>query len=193
MENYTGSSFIESALILPVWEIESIAQPYRRNYTTDGAMGLLPHVTILYPFVCYSEWNTGVQETLVTKLGTVSSFRFKLIQLNRFPTQRVLFLDPIPNKNILDLIRTIAEMFPDYSPYEGTIPIDELHPHVTIAKGSTDQELMELGESFSREIADHLPLTVKADEVWFVVKSGNRWERHTTIGLGSEKSRTRAV
>lgn len=38
-------------------------------------------------------------------------------------------------------------------------------PHVTIAMGSTDQELVELEKSFSREIADQLPLVITADEV----------------------------
>ena len=56
--------------------------------------------------------------------------------------------------------------------------------------GSTDQQLVELEDSFSREVADRLPLAVTADEVWFVVKSGNRWQRHTTIELGPEKGRT---
>ena len=190
MEDYTGSSFLKSALILPVREIESIAQPYRRNYTTDGAMGLLPHVTILYPFVASSKWNTSVRQTLKTSLCTVSSFSFELAQLNRFLTPRALFLDPVPNKVILDLTWTIAKAFPDYPPYEGTIPINKLHPHVTIARGSTDQELVELEESFSRVIADRLPLVIAADEVWFVVKSGNRWQRHTTMELGAEKRRT---
>ena len=190
MEDYKGRSFSKSALILPVREIESIAQPYRRNYTTDGAMGLLPHVTILYPFVSFSEWSASVLEALESSLGTVSPFRFTLAKLNRFPTHRVLFLNPVPNRVILDLTRKISKAFPDYPPYEGTIPIDELHPHVTIAIGSTDQELVTLEESFRREIADRLPLVITADEVWFVVKSGIRWQRHSTIKLGTEKGRT---
>ncbi len=189
MEDYKGRSFSKSALILPVREIESIAQPYRRNYTTDGAMGLLPHVTILYPFVAFSEWSASVREALESCLGTVSPFRFALAQLNRFPTHRVLFLDPVPNKAFLYLTRTVIKAFPDYPPYEGTIPIVELHPHVTIATGSTDQELVELEESFRREISDRLPLMITADEIWFVVKSGTRWQRHATIMLGAEKGR----
>ncbi len=183
MEDYTGSNFAESALILPVREIESIAQPYRHNHTTDGAMGLLPHVTILYPFVSFSEWNAGVRKTLETSLGSKSPFCFELTQVNSFPSHRTLFLDPAPNQDILDLTRTIARAFPDYPPYDGKIPIDKLHPHVTIATTSTDQQLTKLEMSFSQDIRDQLPIVITANEVWFVVKSGNRWLRHTTIRL----------
>ncbi len=190
MEDYRGTGFLKSALILPVRESESIAQPSRRNYTTDGAMGLLPHVTILYPFVAFSEWGACIREALETSLGRVSPFSFELAQLNRFPAHRALFLDPVPSKAIRDLTRIVTRAFPNYPPYEGTIPIDELHPHVTIAMGSTDQELVEIEKSFSQEIADRLPLAVTAHEVWFVVKSGNRWQHHTTIELGAERDRT---
>ena len=109
--------------------------------------------------------------------------------MNRFTSQRVLFLDLVPKDVILELTRIVAETFPDYPPYEGKIPFEELHPHVTIAIGSTDQELIEIEESFSREISDRLPLVIAADEVWFIVKSGYCWQCHTKIKLGEEKGK----
>jgi 2'-5' RNA ligase len=189
MEEYSGGNFSLSALILPIPEIASVAQPYRRRDTTDGAMGVLPHITILYPFITHSEWNPGFRENLETRLSTFSPFTFKLARLNHFPTNRTLFLDPVPHEPILDLTRALVKMFPDYLPYEGAIPLDELYPHVTIATGSTDQDLYEIEESFSREIADQLPLAITAREVWFIVKSGNCWQRHTTIPLGVGKDK----
>jgi len=189
MEDYSGSSFSTSALILPIPEIASVAQPYRRSYTTDGAMGVLPHITILYPFIARSEWNPDFRETLETRLSTFSPFTFKLVRLNRFPANRTLFLDPVPQEPFLDLTRALVKMFPDYLPYEGAFPLSELHPHVTIAIGSTDQDLYEIEKSFSREIADQLPLAITAQEVWFIVKPGNCWQRHTTIPLGVGKDK----
>ena len=62
--------------------------------------------------------------------GRFPPFNFKLARLRRFPNHKSLFLDPDPKEVILDLTRIIAEAFPDYLPYEGTIPLDELHPLV---------------------------------------------------------------
>jgi 2'-5' RNA ligase len=189
MEEYSGHSFLMSAIVLPVREIEPVAQPYRRKYTDDGALGLLPHVTILYPFVAQTEWNPDVRQALESCLSTFSSFKFELMGVNRFASQRVLFLDPVPKEVILDLTRIVAETFPDYPLYEGKIPFEEHHPHVTIAIASTNQAFIEIEKSFNREISSRLPMLITVDEVWFIVKADNRWQCHTKIKLGEEKGK----
>ena len=85
-----------------------------------------------------------------------------------------------------DWTRTILKAFPDYPPYERTIPIDGVHPHVTVAVASIDLELVELEESFRREVADRLTLANAPQEVGFVVRSGSRGK--LTIQLGSTNS-----
>ena len=184
MEEYAGHTFLMSALILPVREVEPVAQPYRRKYTDDGALGLLPHLTLLYPFVAQTEWNPGVRQAVEKCLSSLSPFNFELVKVSHFRAQNVLFLDPAPKDVILELTRCLAETFPDYPLYEGKIPLEEHHPHVTIAIAPTDQEFIEIEESFSREISNRLPLTIMADEVWFIVKADNRWQCHTKISLG---------
>ena len=184
MEEYAGHTFFMSALILPVREIESVAQPYRRKYTDDGALGVLPHVALLYPFVTQTEWTPGVRQALEKGLSPFSPFNFELVGVSRFRAQKVLFLDPVPKDVILELGKSVAETFPNYPLYEGRIPLEELHPHVTIAIASTDQEFIEIEESFSREISGRLPTTISANEVWFIVKADNRWQCHTKISLG---------
>jgi 2'-5' RNA ligase len=183
MEEYAGHTFLMSALILSVREIETVAQPYRRKYTDDGALGVLPHLTLLYPFVAQTEWNPGVRQALEKCLSPFSPFNFELVGVSRFMSQRVLFLDPVPKDDILDLTKSVAETFPDYPLYEGKIPLEEYYPHVTIAIAPTDREFIEIEESFSREISGRLPMTVMADEVWFIVKADNKWQCHTKISL----------
>lgn len=183
MEKYRGDVFSESALILPVPEIQSIAQPYRRNYTTDGAIGLLPHITLLYPFITHRRWNTSLYDTLKTCLSRFSPFNYELTQLVRFPAHKTLFLDPTPNEAILQMTKALVEAFPDYQPYGGTITIDELHPHVTIAICPKEDELDEIEKSFISKIGDQLPFAITANEVWFVVKSNDQWQRHTTFKI----------
>ena len=185
MERYTGKiSFTKSALILPIPEIESLAQPFRVKYTTDGARGLLPHITILYPFIEKSKkWNPTNKKILEITLARFAPFTFELTKLKSFTTDRVLFLDPNPNKKLLDLTYTIAGLFPDYPPYAGAIPLTKIHPHVTIATCSTDEELVKLEHSISQKITDQLPIMITAKEIWFIVESDNRWQHHTTIKL----------
>ena len=42
---------------------------FERIPRNKGRFGLLPHVTILYPFVAFPEWSAGVREAPETSLG----------------------------------------------------------------------------------------------------------------------------
>jgi hypothetical protein len=44
-------SFDLSALILPIQVEETLIESIREKYTVDGKRGLLPHISLVYPFV----------------------------------------------------------------------------------------------------------------------------------------------
>lgn len=183
MRTYSGGRYDESALILPIPEIESIVQPYRQRYTADGATGLLPHITLLYPFAAESEWSSEVRTVLQSRANGFSPFTFQLVRLNCFRHDRVLFLEPEPNGTIINLIHSFATAFPQYPLYGGAVSIEDFHPHLTLAIASTDEELVRIENTLDRQIGGILPVTVTANEVWLVVRTDNGWKHHTTVTL----------
>lgn len=180
--------FDESALVLPVAEAEGIAGPYRRKYTIDGAMGMPAHITILYPFFADDQWNENSRCSLARTISDITPFSFQLSRLCRFPQHHVLYLEPSPREEIIEVIHTMAQSFPECPPYGGEIPLEKVRPHMTVAVCSNNEELTHIEEDFSRTIASHIPLEVVAKELWFVVKTANKWVPLSRFPFESENA-----
>jgi hypothetical protein len=57
----------ETALVVVIPEVEALVAAWRHRFTPDGARGMPPHVTLLYPFADEAEVNdvlTDVEDAL---------------------------------------------------------------------------------------------------------------------------------
>lgn len=187
IEKATENRFEQSALILPVLPVDPLARPYRKQYTKDGAMGLPAHVTLLFPFFDQAAWTEERQSQLETAAAAIEPFEYQLIGLNRFADKGVLYLEPDNQPALLNLIHTIAALFPQLPPYEGRVALAEIRPHVSIAAAETDAELDTIEAEFRKAIEVSLPWTIKADQIWLVVTAGGQWYRRVQIRLGGAK------
>lgn len=168
-------TFDESALVLSVPEAEELVGPYRRKYTTDGAIGMPAHITILYPFIKNEEWNDKNRSTLLETVSNISPFSFELSKLNCFREHNVLYLEPLPIKEILRVVQVMLQTFPEYPPYGGEIPLDKLRPHLTMAVGSNRKEISSIEKKIFKEIASNLPLKVYARVLLLAIKTAGEW------------------
>ena len=193
MKTPDNIKFNQSALILPVPEIEEIARPYRSKYTTDGAAGMVAHITILYPFLQQYEMDEQAEKTLHDAISQINPFTFYLVGLNRFDTYHALYLEPEPEDDLLAVIQSIARVFPDHPAYGGSIAIKKIRPHMTIAIMSSTEELDSIQEAFTREVTPLLPIKVTAEELWIFVKMEGRWYYHNRVVLGADEGITNTV
>ncbi len=158
MKTPDNIKFNLSALILPVPEIEEIARPYRNKYTTDGAAGMVAHITILYPFLQQFELDEQAEKKLHDVISQINPFTFYLVGLDRFDTYHALYLEPKPDDDLLAVIQSVARAFPDHPVYGGSIAIEKIQPHLTIAMTTSTEELDSIQEAFTREVTPLLPI-----------------------------------
>ena len=182
----SGSTFEVSALILPMRSIEGVIAPFRRKYTSDGAMGVGAHLTLLYPFCGHNEWNAAGARRVEMAAAATPSFTLEFGWVNRFPRDRVLYLEPEPDDRLTTLLHTLAISFPEYPPYGGEIPLEELRPHVTVAVASNEVELGRIEADLLREISPLLPLRVDVSSIWMIVRVEGSWFLLSTFPLAPE-------
>jgi 2'-5' RNA ligase len=173
-----------SALAILLPECEAILAPYRKRYTEDGAMGLPGHITVLYPFCGCEAWNGEIARRLAAAVSAVEPFAFALSRLARFTDHGVLYLEPSPCDGILGLIRSVAEAFPNYPPYGGSVPLDGIRPHATIAVSPPADDLAAIEKEFLESALPLLPPRVAVKDLWLFHKSNGRWRQHSSFPLG---------
>jgi hypothetical protein len=176
--------FDMSALVILLPECEAILAPYRKRHTEDGAIGMPGHVTVLYPFCGCEAWNDETADRLAATVSAVKPFSFALNRLGRFRHPPALYLEPSPSDDILALIRSAAEAFPDYPPYRGSVPLDRIRPHATIAVSPPADDLMAIEKDFVESALPLLPARVVMKDLWLFLKSNCRWRQHLSFQLG---------
>nr|MBN2277284.1 2'-5' RNA ligase family protein [candidate division Zixibacteria bacterium] len=179
-------TFDESALVLMVPEAEKLVGSYRRKFTTDGAIGMPAHITILYPFLKSTAWNDTTRRILMDTVARLSSFSFQLVRLNRFREHNILYLELSPDSEILNMIHLVSGAFPDHPPFGGEIPPDKIIPHLTVAAGFGNDEIPKVEQLIYKEVASHLPLNISVGELSLAIKVSNRWTISESFKLGDE-------
>jgi hypothetical protein len=172
-----------SAIIIPLMNVMEFIQPVRSKYTEDGAKGLIPHVTIFYPFYRDKDALVKNQEKLFSLGRVITPFSFDLVKISRFEKSGVLFLDPEPKNTIIDIIHSFAHTFPDILPYDGEIPLDEINPHATIAISPDNKELDTIENKILRNAGNWLPVHVRVEKLFLVVLFNEKWYIYFDIDL----------
>jgi len=176
----------ESALLVPLPELEGALGPYRRLDPAAG-FGVPPHVTLLLPFVPIDRLRPDDRTALGELFGSVRAFDCRFEQLSWFGDD-VLWLVPEPKAVFVELTTRIWQRFPDNPPYGGAFA--EIVPHLTIGDGSaaaggrvTAAELREAEAGVSRL----LPLRATADRALLMAgrREPNGWRVIEEFALGS--------
>src|SRR5947208_10649014 len=124
----------ETAIVVLVPELEALVGALRNQHTSDGADGMPPHVTLLYPFVDDAEVAHALP--LVGRaLARFVSFEVEFRRAARFPD--TLYLVPDPAEPFVAVTRALVDAFPEYPPYAGAF--DEIVPHLTVAHGEPER------------------------------------------------------
>lgn len=159
-----------TTLILPVPSADGVLQESARE------PGIPAHITLLYPFLPARSIDADTEAALAALLLEIPAFDFALAEIGRFPG--VVYLAPEPAARFVALTETLVTRWPEQQPYGGDYP--EVIPHLTVAYGAPIPD----------GLAERLPLTARAEEVWLMGRVGGRWVCRRQFQLGSAIDRT---
>jgi 2'-5' RNA ligase len=166
----------ETAVVVLFPELEPLIGELRRRRTDDGARGMPPHATLIYPFA-----DSGLVGDLLAgirrEVSGFAPFEVRFPELARFP--QTLYLRPEPQEPFIAMTWALEIAFPEFPPYGGEF--DETVPHVTIAHG--DDALLRAIEG---ELAPPR-LTLLVESAWLVEDTPAGWHRHTAFALNRHK------
>jgi 2'-5' RNA ligase len=153
-----------TGLVVWVQEAETLVAPFRLRFHADAvARRIVPHVTVLFPFVTAVGLDEELRAQLATHFAAIPAFDASLDGIRRFDAH--VWLSPAPRERFVDLIRATCARFPELPPYEGLH--DESEPHLTIGsatEGTTTEAILEA----ARELEPALPLAFRVDAVWLL-------------------------
>ena len=164
----------ETAVVVLFPELEPLVGSIRGTLTRDGARGMPPHVTLVYPFAEVAEIE-ALSPALQEAMSVVSPFDVALAEVRRWPG--VLYLAPDPPEPFVSIVERLTSAFPAHPPYGGAFV--DIVPHVTIAQGNADTL-----DRIEREIAPELPVRVRAERAWVMADGPDGWRRHTAFPFG---------
>lgn len=169
----------EAALLIPVPDVEPLIGVLRSRYDPSAAVGIPAHVTINYPFASWIASPGDVLPSLRDLLDATQGFEFSLTEIRNFPS--VAYLAPEPARPFIDLIRAVAERFPDSPPYEGRF--DRIIPHVTVADVEDTARFGPILDDIRRSIEAGLPCSCRAQTVWLMDNRGGEWHTREIFSL----------
>jgi 2'-5' RNA ligase len=165
----------ETALLAVIDEAEPLVGHWRRRFDSGAALGIPPHVTVLYPFLAVERIASPVLDELTIVLGDHRSFAVRFGECRRFPG--VLYLAPAPDQPFRALTESVAARWPEAPPYRGQYA--DVIPHMTIAHGQEAEVLREVETVLSAR----LPVEAQVSVVSLFVNDGERWLRHADFPL----------
>src|SRR5579875_1086212 len=165
----TSSGRVQSALLIPVPQADSVVGRWRFEHDPVAAAGVPAHVTLIVPWLPPSEITPGDLSELEAELADVAAFDFELTRVDWFG-RRVLWVAPEPAEPFLKLTHRLAERF-STPPWDDEF--DEVVPHLTVAHASDGVELVPI----AADVTTRLPVRGRAREVWVMEGGGGRWTR----------------
>lgn len=171
----------ETAIVVVVPEAEPAIDLVRRRHTVDGAEGMPPHITLLYPFTDTDLLVSGRIDAVRNALASFVPFNGELDAVARFerPLDTVLWLAPRPAEPLIAIIEALAAQFPEHPPFEGQFP--SIVPHLTVAV-SDDPDLLDRIEA---DLGSQLPIQIRVQEVALYEHTAGGWRLRTRVPLKS--------
>lgn len=171
----TSSGRVQSAVLIPVPQADSVVGRYRFEHDPVAAAGVPAHVTLVVPWLPPGEITDEDLAELEEELAGVAAFDFELTRVDWFG-RRVLWVAPEPAEPFLKLTHRIADRF-NTPPWEDEF--DEVIPHLTVAHASDGVELVPI----AADVGTRLPVQCRAEEVWVMIGGGVRWELRHRVAL----------
>ena len=155
----------------------------RRQWDRSAAIGVPPHVTVLFPFLPPGRLDATVRHELADIVAEHDAFHVRFAAVGRFPG--LLYLAPEPSDPFVALTEACAERFPDFPPYGGVH--DDIVPHLTVVE--TDEVP---AEAVVRQLEAGLPFSyrIRAIEVITPSEEGP-WHLRWRLPLGRRASSLR--
>jgi 2'-5' RNA ligase len=125
----------ESALIVCVPEAEAVVHDLRRRFDASARLGVPAHITLIYPFMAPASIDESVIQRIEDLASQVPRFEFLLPRVARFPA--TAYLEPEPAAPFVELIKRVAQEFPQFQPYSGQFAT--IIPHLTVAHGDAGE------------------------------------------------------
>jgi 2'-5' RNA ligase len=144
----------ESALVVVVDVAEPAVGCWRSRYDRSCAVGVPPHVTVLYPFLPPAAVTADVLDALAAIFTAEPAFDVVFPGFGRFPGG-VLWLAPDPAEPFRRLTHAIWRAWPQAPPYGGAHT--QVTPHLTVAEHPDDDLL----DAIAADVAPALPLSAR--------------------------------
>jgi len=172
----------ESAIEIVIEHPALAALPYWKQM---AAVGVPPHVTLLYPWRS-APADSASLDALRTVVHRCVPFSLMLGRVASFP-KGVVYATVEPEAPIRWLIDAIVEVFPDTPPYGGEFAWTGPVPHCTLATCKPDQvESVRL--AFTETFKATLPITIPITSIAVEEESDTgMWAVTITIPLGSRQ------
>jgi 2'-5' RNA ligase len=167
----------ESAVIIPIPEVEPIVGPLRLQCDQAAQLGVPAHITLLYPF-CPPQAVADEINALRDVCTSIHAFPFSFTEVRRFPA--TAYLHPDQSERFAQITRTLARAWPDYKPYGGAVA--EIIPHLTVADRVNAETLNAVENSVRR----YLPIKCAAREIWLLTSdAAGMWSRSALFPLAA--------
>ncbi|MNK01867.1 hypothetical protein D3C87_196800 [compost metagenome] len=159
--------FYLSALVLPVPMDQNPVTAIREKYTVDGKRGLMPHLSLVYPFVRNWDSYQVLKQSLQVFFSQQQPVSITFSSLEKDPTRKLLYLKPSPNKDVDKLMAGC------YAIWQEKVPVTFLH--LTLAKAKNVEQLHKIELEFGDAVRNLLPFTVEIPQAWFCAERDREW------------------
>ena len=159
---------IESGILFLVPELEPLVGSWRDKYDQSAREGFGAHVSLMVPFRPARLITDELVADLQCFFASQSLPQLEFGGICGFPD--AIYLPAEPEDAVRDIIAGLAERYPDTSPYGGTIPLQKIIPHVTVAHSLDPRELLTISDAFCREAVASLPIRAEVREALLVVR-----------------------
>lgn len=172
---------MRSALIVPIRAAASIVDEYRATMDPSHALGVPPHVTVLFPFALPGEIGDAGIARLTDAIGNLPRFPVSFTRVDWFG-EDVAWLRPVDDTGFRRLTETVQSLFPSFAPYGGAY--EDAVPHLTI--GTAPPTTPSLLRDAAAAIAPSLPVRTLVEEVHYGVftDAPESWELRHRLPLG---------
>jgi 2'-5' RNA ligase len=166
----------QTALIVTVPEVGFLVDRWRSLHDPT-AVGVPPHVTVLYPFLPDGLVDASVIETLTAIFARHGAFAVAFTHSARFPG--TYYLAPEPAAPLSALTLDVAAHWPEAQPYGGAF--DRIVPHLTVAHSADEL----LHRRIDRAISPLLPVSTVVRDIQLIAATTAGWVHRASFDLGS--------
>ena len=172
----------QTALLIEIPEVQPAVGAWRARFDTSAAVGVGPHVTVLFPFLPLPAVSAADRADLTAIAATEPVVTVTFGAFGIFPAvgsnPAVLHLVPAPDDPFRRLTAAVADRWPQCPPYAGAV--DDPIPHLTVTETARPGQV----EAARRAIEPLLPITATVRGVTMIAFDGAVWRRESRLPLG---------